>query len=319
MRTISAIKQTKINSDSRAAVMMNYFPLDMIKLLNKIKHSPALVFSEFSPDVVKEHPVLIIPTGGLFGLENAEQFKSTLADYVSRGGTIIVFGQQHGHEFSVLPTPDEVPIGAYGWREDQSCRSNSMYVDTWHPALSSTTKSLISSPIDGYFASYPSNSTVLLSRRINGMPAMLAYPYGEGRVVVTSMFEDWGNSHGQSTIQGRSIIRDLITWTKNPDLEIPEYNLRNNPDPELNLNLELKNLSDKTASEAKILWLVPDRNIYFEEGRLVSIPPGEEITIPVSHAFSGIPDNKLGIWHIDYILYDSEGNEIQPQGHKVMR
>jgi len=147
----------------------------------------------------------------------------------------------------------------------------------------------------------------------------LAYPYGEGRVVVTSMFEDWGNSHGQSTIQGRSIIRDLITWAKNPDLEILEYNLRNNPDPEVKLNIELKNLSDKTASEAKILWLDPDRNLYFEEETPISIPPGEETTIPVSHSFSGITDKNLGIWHTDYILYDSEGDEIQPQGHKVMR
>jgi ligand-binding sensor domain-containing protein len=132
-------------------------------------------------------------------------------------------------------------------------------------------------------------------------------------VVVTSMFEDWGNSHGQSTIQGRSIIRDLITWTKNPDLEIPEYNLRDNPDPEVNLNLELKNISDASASKAKILWLDPDKNLAFEEEKSVSIPCGEEITIPVSHTFSGIPDSKLGIWHIDYILYDSEGDEIQPQ------
>ena len=221
MSTISAIKQTKINSDSKAAVMMNFFPLDMIKLLNKIKHSPALVFSEFSPDEVKEHPVLIIPTGGLFGLENADQFKSTLADYVSRGGTIIVFGQQHGYEFSVLPTPEGEPIGAYGWREDQSCQTNSVYVDTWHPALSSATRSLISSPIDGYFAGYPSNSTVLLRRRVNGMPALLTYPYGDGRVVVTSMFEDWGNSHGQSTAQGRAIVRDYeMVWMSRPNLNL---------------------------------------------------------------------------------------------------
>jgi len=181
-------------------------------LLTRLKRGCFYVKEEFDSTAVLDRvKALVIPTGGLYGMENADQFKSTLADYVSRGGTIIVFGQQHGYEFSVLPTPDGEPIGAYGWREDQSCQSNSMYVDSWHPALSSTTKSLISSPIDGYFAGYPANSTVLLSRRINGMPAMLSYPYGEGRVVVTSMFEDWGYSHGQSTAQGRAIVRDLIT------------------------------------------------------------------------------------------------------------
>jgi len=282
-------------------------------LLTVLKRGCFYVKEEFDSTAVLDRvKVLVIPTGGLYGMENSEMFKAVLGEYVKNGGTLIVFAQQHGRDFSALPSPDERPLECYGWREDQSCQSNSMYVDTWHPALSSTTKSLISSPIDGYFADYPSNSSVLLRRRVNGMPAMLTYPYGDGRVVVTSMYEDWGNSHGQSTARGRAIVRDLITWAKNPDLEIAEYNLRDNPDPEVNLNLELKNISDKTASNAKILWLDPDRNLYFEEERLVSIPPGENITIPVSQAFSGIPDNKLGIWHIDYILYNYEGDEIQP-------
>lgn len=282
-------------------------------LINKFVEAWRRIPPSFSPLWVEENPVMVIPTGGLYGMENSEIFKATLDEYVRNGGTLIVFAQQHGYDFSVLPTPDEKPLECYGWREDQSCHSYSMYVDTWHPVLSSTTKSLISSPIDGYFADYPSNSTVLLSRRINGMPAMLSYPYGEGRVVVTSMYEDWGYSHGQSTLQGRSIIRDLITWAKNPDLEIPEYNLRNNPDPEVSLNLEIKNISDESASKAKILWLDPDRNIYFEEEASISIPPGEETTIPVIHTFTNVPDQKLGIWLTDYILYDPEGNEIQPQ------
>ena len=151
------------------------------------------------------------------------------------------------------------------------------------------------------------------------MPAMLAYPYGEGQVVVTSMYEDWGYTYWQSTSQGRAIVRDLITWAKNPDLEIPEYNLRDNPDADVTLNLEIKNVSNDAGSGLKIFWLDPDRNLYFEEEKLVSIPAGEEMILPLSHSFSDIPDSKLGIWHTDYALYDSEGNQIQPQGYKVMR
>ncbi len=106
------------------------------------------------------------------------------------------------------------------------------------------------------------------------MPGMFSYPYGEGRVVVTSMYEDWGFGHWQYTVQGRAIVRDLITWAQNFRLEIPEYNLRNNQKPEVALNLEIKNLSKKTAEEVKILWLDPDRSLYFEEEKLVSIPAG---------------------------------------------
>jgi hypothetical protein len=49
------------------------------------------------------------------------------------------------------------------------------------------------------------------------------------------------------------------------------------------------------------------------EDKSASVPAGEAISIAVSHVFSNIPEQKLGIWHVDYVLYDSEGNEIQPQ------
>ena len=42
--------------------------------------------------------------------------------------------------------------------------------------------------VDGYFTSYPSNSTVLLRRTANGQPAMLMYEHGLGRVIVTSIY-----------------------------------------------------------------------------------------------------------------------------------
>jgi hypothetical protein len=285
-------------------------------LMNNLQRRIVYIEPDQSPlEIRQPPPILLIPTGSLYGMESSEQFKSVLRDYVGQGGTLIVFSQQHGYEFSALPTPDGKPLGGYGWREDQSCQSNSVYVDTWHPALSSITNSLISSPVDGFFADYPPNSTALLRRRVNAMPAMLAYPYGAGMVIVTSLFEDWGSTHWQSTAQGRAIIRDLVTWAKNVGLQIPEYNLRKNPKPEVSLNLEVKNLSDKAVSKVKILWLDPDRNLILEEDKLVSIPAGEETSLAVSHAFASgdIPDQKLGIWHVDYVLYDSEGKEIQPQ------
>jgi hypothetical protein len=254
-------------------------------LMNNLQRRIVYIEPDQSPlEIRQPPPILLIPTGSLYGMESSEQFKSVLRDYVGQGGTLIVFSQQHGYEFSALPTPDGKPLGGYGWREDQSCQSNSVYVDTWHPALSSITNSLISSPVDGFFADYPPNSTALLRRRVNAMPAMLAYPYGEGMVVVTSLFEDWGSTHSQSTAQGRAIVRDLIAWAKNVGLQIPEYNLQENPNPEVSLNLEIKNLSEKASSKVKVLWLDPDRNLYFDEERLISIPAGEGIVIPVDHA-----------------------------------
>ncbi len=63
-------------------------------------------------------------------------FRALLDEYVKQGGTLIVFAQQHGYEFSVLPTPDGKPVTGYGWAEDQSCRYRSVYIDTYHQILS---------------------------------------------------------------------------------------------------------------------------------------------------------------------------------------
>jgi hypothetical protein len=312
--SISSDSWPSLSVLSNVLLLFNGYFAECESLLGKFSILTNLFEVPESPEKLKGvSNVLVIPSGGLYGMENSAIIKAALDEYVKNGGTIICFSQQHGYEFSALPTPDGKPLGSYGWREDQSCQSNSVYVDTWHPALSSTTQSLISSPVDGFFTDYPQNSIALLRRRVNAMPAMLAYPYGEGMVVVTSLFEDWGSTHWQSTAQGRAIIRDLVTWAKNVGLQIPEYNLRKNPNPEVSLNLEVKNLSDKLASKVKVLWLDPDRNLILEEDKLVSIPAGEAISIAVRHVFSSIPDQKLGIWHVDYVLFDSEGNEIQPQ------
>ncbi len=99
---------------------------------------------------------------------------------------------------------------AFGWREDQSCLKNSLYVDGSHPALS---------------------STVLLRRKVNNEPALIYYPYGEGTVILTSMFTDWGLAHSQASSAELKLVRDLVTFAKNP--QSPTFNF---PDPQKELN-----------------------------------------------------------------------------------
>jgi len=256
-------------------------------LVNRLRRKFAYIEPDQSPSEIKDiPPILLIPTGGLFGMEKSEQFKSILREYVSQGGTIIVFAQQHGYEYKALPQGEE--IEAQGWREDISCFWGSTYIDRWHPVFTSSTDSLITMSIDGYFTRIPDTSTVLLSRRKNGMPSLFYYPYGEGAVVLTFSFEDYMFRNFGAPEKRKAVVRDLFTWARNPGLEIPEYNLRDNPSPEVSLDLEARNISDKTGSNMKILWLDPDRNQIFEEEKLVSIPCGEEITIPENCIFSEI-------------------------------
>ena len=165
------------------------------------------------PDL--QQPVLLVPSGSLSGLAQDQQFRAGMESYVRAGGKLLVFAQQHGSDFSVLPTPDGRAIGAWGWFEDNSCYFNGAYIDTFHPILASQSQSLVTSAIDGYFESIPENSIVLLRRVKNGMPAMFMYPYGQGWVIVTSSYDDWGGFN-QSTPGARAIIRDAIAWAKKP-------------------------------------------------------------------------------------------------------
>lgn len=146
---------------------------------------------------------------------------------------MVVLAQQHGYEFGILPTPDGKPITGYGWGEDQACLWNGMYIDTYHQILSSITTNTVSANVNGYFTGYLENSTILLRRTANGQPAMLMYEYGAGRVVVSSLYSDWGYTHAQATQdeikiiaspcvgygplvapRGAGHIRDLLAWPR---------------------------------------------------------------------------------------------------------
>jgi hypothetical protein len=74
----------------------------------------------FSPSDLRENPILIIPSGGLYGLEKSDLFKAKLEEFVKQGGTLICLSQQRGYEYKALPGSEN--LSAYGWREDQSCQ-----------------------------------------------------------------------------------------------------------------------------------------------------------------------------------------------------
>jgi hypothetical protein len=80
-------------------------------------------------ELLASSKVLVIPSGGLYGLENSAFLKAALDEYVKQGGTLIVFAQQHGYEFSILPVPQEADgsyknIQAYSWRLRTDSRNN---------------------------------------------------------------------------------------------------------------------------------------------------------------------------------------------------
>jgi len=254
---------------------------------------------------VAQHPVLIVSTGGLYGLSENDQFKSGLEAYVHTGGTVIIFAQQHGADYSVLPTPSGRPIHAWGWLEDNSCYTNAAYIDTFHPMLASQANALVTSNLDGFFDDIPGEATVLLRRVKNGQPAMFMYPYGAGWVIVTSSYDDWGGFN-EAGPGARAIIRDAIAWAKKP-VDLPV----NAPGSTVSITLHVKNLTDLPGSQVKLSLMSPsrDRVVTTQTASFFLAAGG---TADVQFAYTFPADAELGIYHVEYELLDDAGVTIQP-------
>ena len=283
-----------------------------ISLMLRFKEPVAFMGLDFDPSIVKDYPVMLVPSGGLFGLENSKLLQAKLDEYVKNGGTLIVFAQQHGYEFSVLPVPQESDgifkqISGYGWAEDQSCFNRAVYIDTDHQVFSGQSRSNPSLNVDGYFTNYPANATVLMRRKTNGQPAMIMYDHGLGKVIVTSMYSDFAQGHSQASTEEIALVRDMISWAKNP-ATLQEIK----PGEKVSVMVTVANHTTVDTSSVKLLIYEPDRkNVLSEQTVTTSIPAEQFITIPVS--YTPAYTSALGIYHIDYELYDAQGNIIQPQ------
>jgi hypothetical protein len=261
-----------------AALDQSYRPDVQDLLLKRYQEPVRVVNLEFPPSLVQTQPVLVIPSGGLYGLENSAFLESTLDEYVRSGGTLVVLAQQHGYEFGILPTPDGKPITGYGWAEDQACLWNGTYIDTYHQILSSISTSQVSANVDGYFTGYPDNSTILLRRTANGQPAMLMYEYGAGRVVVSALYSDWGYTHAQATQDEIKIIRDLLAWAKAPAV-LPEWHRGEM----ISVPVTVWNNASVVAASVKFLISDPDRKTTLAEPVVaLSINPDQTATSTVT-------------------------------------
>lgn len=283
------------------AVLKRGFFGELLGLIDKYNEPVKLIDTDFSPTIAKDHPIFIIPTGGLYGLDSSPIFRAKLEEYVKNGGSLIVFSQQRGYEFKALPGGE---LGGYGWQEDMSCQSNSVEIDQYHQVLASQNASSSNISVDGFFTSWPRDSTIILRRTKNGMPAMLTYPYGQGRVIATTSYADWAYGMSQASTSEKTLVRDLISWAKNPT-EIPEYR----PSQTVRITENIKNITDKPTTTVELKLLSPDRNEIHAESLTLALAPGETKQLDFVHTAPTF----LGIYFVDYVLKDEAGNIVQPQ------
>lgn len=202
----------KTNNDSSIAILDNGYSRNAGMFFGLFLPVRMITENE-APDVSSAIRLFVIPSGGFTTIENREKFRVVLKEYVKEGGTLLVFSQRVGSDYSILPVPDGTPLTAHGWLEDQSTLSSSSILSMIHPIVSRLTSSELNFNIDGSIESFPDRSKPLLRNRVSGQPVMIVYKYGKGTVIATALFTDWAYMHQRVTWDEINLFSGLIKWT----------------------------------------------------------------------------------------------------------
>jgi hypothetical protein len=299
-----------IRSTVNVGIIYHGFPDELVNLLNSLE-VPNATFWDDEKDLSK-YKTIIIPSGGFFGMETSEILKYKFRKYVKEGGVLVCFSQQQGYEFNCLPGT----ISAYGWGEDQSCWRNAAYIDTDHPIFASQQYATLDVGIDGYFTQWPDDATILLRRTKNQMPAMLMYKYGKGYVIVSTIFTDFAASHGRASKEEIRLINDLISYVEDINKKIPEYKPGDTIEIPITITYEsffkLFQQTPTNATQVEFTLRDSDKKILLTShfSLPTSLSPGQSTTINFK---TTCPEDKLGIFWINYTLKDSQGNILKPE------
>ncbi len=133
--------------------------------------------------------VLIVPTGALYRFGRSPQLREWLETYTKSGGTLITLAQYHNDDWRMLPGGE---VRGLGYENDIFCQEESVDIVGASPYLDIFGKQRPDLQIDGSFTAFPSSASILLMRRTgNKMPAMIEYPFGNGKVIATAAFPDF--------------------------------------------------------------------------------------------------------------------------------
>jgi len=309
-----SLSRPPINPITYVGILKAGFAYDTDRLLRSFGEEAKFIeLEDISPELVKDVPLLIIPSGPLsYEKKKLSALSGLLEKYVKHGGMIFVFFKRYGQEFSIIPGE----ISGYGGFEDQLAYKNSCYIDTGHVVLAGQTKPTLSLHVDGYFTKYPNNTITLLRKTSNGQPAVLLYPYGSGYVIATSSCADTAYANGEASEDERRLVRDIVAWAQYP-IPIAERK----PGESITINLPIKNQDDSfTAVGVDIVFYDPDGNfLKRDEKQPLHLAPGESTLFPVTYE---IPQNAMaGIYQIEYELYTIDEilltSEKNPDGDLV--
>ncbi len=282
---IGKVKPHKL-PDARVAIVDRGFSREAQYFLGLFTPIRIVSMSDLSSNL-SSIDLLVIPSGGLHGIINKDMGKR-LAEYISRGGNILIFAQMHGKDYSILPHYPKEKISAYGWLESQSALAQSSTIGMLHPCIEGIGKSRLNINIDGLFIKYPGRGKVVLRDTRSGQPVLLIWRYGRGNVIATALFTDWAYLHGRTTWDEIIIFCNLLKWVRIPLLQsAPDIKDRLStnvvspvPLPPLGFSVHSEQEVYKVGSKARCIihvWNYGDKTrtikIYYEkEGYTTKIP-----------------------------------------------
>jgi len=198
--------------------------------------------------------------------------------------------------------------GQVDYHEDQSCYVDAMTLSEYHPVLASVSQSTFTSHVDGYMTTIPTGGQVLMERTKNQEGAFVYYEYGQGRMLVTNMYDDWGRTVGQSSADVRDLFRDVVRWSSIGDQELPDVR----PAEPVEMMVDVTNVI--VEDTAKLHWVAREPNgTEVDSGLAIQDQPllsGQ--TVPMTVNFTP-GNNSLGIWSLSYRLLDSDEQVMQSE------
>jgi hypothetical protein len=107
------------------------------------------------------------------------------------------------------------------------------------------------------------------------------------------------------------LVKNLLRFALAPDAAIPMFNLAENPNPTINLDIKVTNHSATPAANARISVYTIENTLVHETETPVNLNPGESTDIPVTFTLPALESKDYGIGFSTFELLDADSNLIQ--------